>query len=143
VLTEKCEICEIGSSWNNKPLVLQLDHINGINNDNRLENLRLLCPNCHSQTDTFSGKHKRKNRCLDCDKAIRWDSKRCVICERTYRIGDSKEIFEINPNDLQKLIWEMPMIKIAEIYNCSDKTIAKKIKKYNLNAPPKGYFIRK
>ena len=51
----KCASCGITDSWNNHPLTLQLDHINGINNDNRLNNLRFLCPNCHSQTDTFCG----------------------------------------------------------------------------------------
>lgn len=54
----KCASCGNGGEWNGKGLSLQLDHINGINNDNRLENLRFLCPNCHSQTETFSGKHK-------------------------------------------------------------------------------------
>lgn len=44
--------------WDNRPLVLQLEHINGIHNDNRLENLMFLCPNCHSQTDTYCGKSK-------------------------------------------------------------------------------------
>ena len=53
----KCAICGI-SEWLNKPLSLQLDHINGINNDHRIENLRFLCPNCHSQTDTYAGKNK-------------------------------------------------------------------------------------
>lgn len=50
----KCECCGI-TNWNNKPISLQLHHINGINNDNRLSNLQLLCPNCHSQTDNFGG----------------------------------------------------------------------------------------
>lgn len=58
LLEYKCAICNNDGNWNGKPLSLQLDHINGINNDNRLENLRLLCPNCHSQTSTFSGKNK-------------------------------------------------------------------------------------
>ena len=58
----KCECvwCGVKDTWNGKPIVLHLDHINGVNNDHRLENLRLLCPNCHSQTDTYAGKGKRK-----------------------------------------------------------------------------------
>lgn len=51
----KCECCGI-TEWNNKPIALQLHHINGIHNDNRLSNLQLLCPNCHSQTDNFASK---------------------------------------------------------------------------------------
>ena len=50
----KCECCGI-KEWNNKPISLQLHHINGIHNDNRLSNLQLLCPNCHSQTENFGG----------------------------------------------------------------------------------------
>lgn len=49
--------CGISDTWRNATLILELDHINGINNDNRLENLRFLCPNCHSQTDTFRGRN--------------------------------------------------------------------------------------
>jgi 5-methylcytosine-specific restriction endonuclease McrA len=59
LLPYKCSLCGIGNMWNNKELVLQLDHINGKNNDNRLENLRFICPNCHTQTETFSCKKKR------------------------------------------------------------------------------------
>ena len=56
----KCERCSI-SEWQGEILVLELDHINGDNKDNRLENLKILCPNCHSLTPTFRGRnHKKK-----------------------------------------------------------------------------------
>lgn len=54
----KCSKCGI-SDWLGQELSLHLDHINGINNDNRLDNLRFLCPNCHSQTNTYCGKNKK------------------------------------------------------------------------------------
>ena len=53
-----CEVCDLNGFWNGKELIMQLDHINGVNNDNRIENLRMICPNCHSQTETFCGKNK-------------------------------------------------------------------------------------
>jgi hypothetical protein len=49
-------------TWMNKPVVLQLDHINGINNDNRVENLRFLCALCHAQTSTFCGKNNKRHK---------------------------------------------------------------------------------
>ena len=56
----RCAICGI-THWNDKALNLELDHINGINNDNRLENLRFLCPNCHSQTTTYGSRNQQRN----------------------------------------------------------------------------------
>lgn len=60
LLPYRCAVCGI-SKWNEKTLSLELDHINGINNDNRLENLRFLCPNCHSQTCTYGSRNQQKN----------------------------------------------------------------------------------
>lgn len=56
---EICSLCGIGPEWNGEYLSLQVDHINGVYNDNAAENVRLVCPNCHSQTETFSGKYNR------------------------------------------------------------------------------------
>ena len=56
----KCAICGC-TEWQGKTLSLELDHINGINNDNRLENLRFLCPNCHSQTSTYGSRNQQVN----------------------------------------------------------------------------------
>ena len=62
LLEYKCEKCGNTGEWNGKPLVLQLEHKNGKHNDHRLENLEFLCPNCHSQTDTYSGKNADKTK---------------------------------------------------------------------------------
>ena len=64
-----CKECGNSGYHNKKPLSLQLEHINGINNDNRLENLCFLCPNCHSQTESYAGKKNRKIM-MDIEKNI-------------------------------------------------------------------------
>ena len=69
---ECCEKCNQGSIWNNSKLTLQLDHIDGNSDNNSVSNIRLLCPNCHSQTDTFGSKgagnrykkHTKRNKYL-------------------------------------------------------------------------------
>jgi len=74
MMVELCLECGMGPMWRGKPLVLQLDHINGDPRDHRIKNLRLLCPNCHTQTQTFNSKNRRsrympvkgQHACLDC-----------------------------------------------------------------------------
>lgn len=63
LLEAQCGECGI-SQWRGRPLSVQIDHINGIRDDWRVENLRMLCPNCHSQTDTFAGRNIKRRRGL-------------------------------------------------------------------------------
>jgi len=84
----ECYECQMPPVWRDKLLVLQLDHINGDPCDNRLENLRLLCPNCHSQTRTFTGKKMGRGRykqtphpCATCGATILGRaSDKCASC---------------------------------------------------------------
>lgn len=55
----QCACCGIGPEWQGNPMVLILDHINGINNDNRIENLRFVCSNCDSQLPTYKSRNKK------------------------------------------------------------------------------------
>lgn len=98
LLPNKCAICELDPTWQERPLSLVLDHINGINNDNRIENLRLLCPNCNSQTETFTSRNllsKYKDRinpkyvCLCGNKKARRAKMcfKCAVKERIYPLG--------------------------------------------------------
>lgn len=56
IIENKCSICNI-EEWNGKKLNMELDHIDGKRTNHKLENLRMLCPNCHSQTDTYRAKN--------------------------------------------------------------------------------------
>ena len=86
-LKHVCDECGCKDSWNGKPLTLQMDHINGNPRDNRVKNLRMLCPNCHSQTVTFAGRGRksRKGSCLDCGALTKYASNRCKPCEEKRR----------------------------------------------------------
>jgi len=63
LLDNRCTICGL-EDWLGQPLSIHIDHINGVRDDHRLENLRMLCPNCHSQTETYGGRNLRKRRQL-------------------------------------------------------------------------------
>jgi Zn finger protein HypA/HybF involved in hydrogenase expression len=85
---EECTGCGLGPEWRGLPLTLQLEHINGVHNDNRLENLAILCPNCHSQTSTFAGKNikvKTPPNLCQCGSQILKNSIRCNSCSASER----------------------------------------------------------
>jgi len=63
LLENRCSACGL-TEWQGQPLTIHLDHINGARSDHRLENLRMLCPNCHSQTPTYAGRNNRSRKRL-------------------------------------------------------------------------------
>jgi 5-methylcytosine-specific restriction endonuclease McrA len=70
LLQNTCSICGL-TEWQGKPITMHIDHINGVRDDHRLENLRMLCPNCHSQTPTYGGRNlRRKGQLQDGQEAV-------------------------------------------------------------------------
>jgi 5-methylcytosine-specific restriction endonuclease McrA len=120
----KCSGCGNIGEWQGKEISLHLDHINGISNDNRLENLRFLCPNCHSQTDTFAGKNYKSDLFKDYFKEKKEvlnqnnKEKECLIEERR------KSLEQV---DLTKFGWN---VKVSKIWNVSQTQVRRWIKKY-------------
>lgn len=152
---EKCELCGIGNIWNNKKLILQLDHINGVHSDNRIENLQIVCPNCHSCTENYCGRNVKlnnikngkkyinniknakntkiykqillKHNCKNCDKKIRQEGN-CIDCSK--KINRTKNKNMPSYNQLKEDIKVLPYTKIGIKYNVSDNCIRKWIKNY-------------
>lgn len=76
----RCSECNIVQSWNSKPLRFHLDHISGNRKDESRSNLRMLCPNCHSQTDTYGGKNGGKITNKQIEEAILNSENNYEVC---------------------------------------------------------------
>lgn len=121
----KCEICGI-TKWLGNPIVCQLHHIDGNNQNNNLENLQILCPNCHSQTENYCGSanvNKTKYYCKDCGKEIDKGSVYCTICshKHTRKVKD-RPFKEKLLQDFKEL---KSFVKIGAKYGVSDNAIRK------------------
>lgn len=145
----KCEMCG-QTEWkiNNEifPIPLQAHHIDGDRSNNTLENIQILCPNCHSFTDNFCRrKHKQnKDMCYFNPKEI--SLKKCPHCEKTFEVKYKEQIYcskqcasfskrkVVRPtkDELEKLISQKSYTKIGQMFSVSDNTIRKWCKKYGI-----------
>ena len=150
LLENKCQLCGLESEWKGKPIVLRLDHINGTNSDNRLENLRMVCPNCDSQLDTFAGrnttnslkigeriniedkpkienKYTKKKNCSVCISIIADSNKSglCLSCSQRKRVG---RINRPKKELLIKEVKESGYSAVGRKYGVSDNAIRKWLK---------------
>ena len=141
LLEYKCSLCGI-STWMGNTLSLQIDHKNGKHSDNRLENLRLLCPNCHSQTDTYAGKSKRRIRCacVECGQVLKnRKASRCRSCAS--KVDKDTKIEWPSKEALQTMVWSKPMTHLSGELGVSDRAIRKRCMKLSVPVPPKGYWL--
>jgi len=119
---KKCELCGQDENWNGGKMSLILDHINGVWNDNRIENLRIVCPNCNATLPTHCGKQKSK---------YRKDEYRKKINENKIQYYLSKR--KVERPEYQVLIKEIDEIGYSATgrkYGVSDNAIRKWIKTY-------------
>ena len=152
LLVNRCALCPVGPEWENKPLVLVLDHINGVGNDNRIENLRLLCPNCNSQTATFAGRNlpKRDRPLCICGGSKSLAASYCRKCSGVSRRGQfsgtrrtSKLAVPTTDETLAKLVWEKPVSHVAKDLGVSDAAIKKRCRVRGIATPERGYWQKK
>lgn len=154
----QCAMCGNTGEWMGETLTLQLDHINGVCNDNRIENLRFLCPNCHSITDTYCGKnikvnkndsvvkiqkrctyanhngvkkqwHKKTNQCKMCGAPILDTSTYCKYC---YNIAQRKVANRPSADELVQMIVDNGLSYTARVYHVCPEAIKKWCKMYGL-----------
>lgn len=141
LLQEACSKCH-NTEWNGLPIPLQLDHINGVKTDNRLKNLRILCPNCHAQTETYCGKNIKvkpkivhtvdlvgpiSKSCVDCGKEISAQGLRCKSCSKKRQ---PNKIDWPEKGNLTKMVEETSYRVVAIKLGVSDNAVRKRIKNH-------------
>ncbi len=154
LMTYECSCCGI-TDWQGQPLSLHLDHINGVNNDHRLENLRLLCPNCHSQTSTYAGKNKtstyagrnkprkprkkestpkprvkKQNFCVDCGVAISRRAQRCKSCQGKFSQPTKTEWPSVD--ELIVMVERSSYSAVGRKLGVSDNAVRKRIQRHKV-----------
>lgn len=131
----ECQNCRL-KKWLNQHISLHLDHINGIRNDNRLKNLRFLCPNCHSMTPTYCGRANKKpdKFCVDCNKKITKISIRCRKCSLKIINTKNKKETKINwPSikELKKRLKTSNFSALSRELGISDNAIRKHLRNHS------------
>ena len=156
VVPYRCAICDLPPLWNQQPLTMTLDHINGKNKDNRLENLRWICPNCDRQLSTYGTKNKKKLTKGVMLASGNYDSAPSeneiieeIISDKLPKIQkDTKGNTRKNKptkyrekipipdrNELKDKLWECKnFMQVGSFYNVTDNLIRKWCRSYNLPA---------
>ncbi len=135
MLKNECYICHI-TDWRGEPITLQLDHINGKPTDNRLENLRILCPNCHAQTPTYAGRNSRFKKassiCPKCGMKKYRQSETCLKCSRKL----NQKINWPEDKELFSLVKSLGLSKTATKFGTTAPVLKKRLKVREFNYLP-------
>ena len=133
LLKRECCLCGQDENWNGMKISLILDHINGVYNDNKLENLRIVCPNCNAGLDTFSGRNNKKKKVnqkselfCECGNSKLKNSKNCEECFHNNR----RKVERPSLEQLKKEVEELGYSATGRKYGVSDNAIRKWLKNY-------------
>lgn len=128
----KCNVCGLEPFWNDKPLVLTLDHKNGKNKDNRIENLQWICPNCDRQSDTYGMKNKKN---LTKDVILHPGNYEYISEVKSKQRPQKEEINIPSRIELKNKLWELKnFTSVGNCYNVSPTQIRRWCRLYGLPA---------
>ena len=141
----QCELCGQGPEWQGNEMALVLDHVNGVGDDNRLENLRIVCPNCAATLDTHCGRNltlRGERKCANCQKLYRPKTVRqrycSQVCGRTWGSGRERPEFRKVPRpshaDLLHELNEFGFTGTARRHGVSDNAVRKWLIAYERTA---------
>jgi hypothetical protein len=148
----RCELCGQDEMWQGRPMSMILDHINGVRDDHRLENLRMVCPNCAATLDTHCGRRNRIERarraCLHCNKSfvpayakqrycsrpcgVRWDRSSCGkrAGRRGVPVPDARKVDRPPYEQLIREIEVTSYLAVGRKYGVSDNAVRKWVRFY-------------
>lgn len=146
----ECEMCGQGEIWHGQRISLILDHVNGVPDDNRLENLRIVCPNCNATLDTHCG---RKNRaedreCLRCGESFKPNRSSQRYCSAECGARHDNRVRRPRPDtrkvdrpsylQLKRDLASMSMVAVGRKYGVSDNAVRKWIRWYEARVRAEG-----
>lgn len=123
IIKYECSICMNNGVHMEKPLVLQLDHIDGNHRNNTIDNLRWLCPNCHTQTPTYGSKRLKKTKIKKSQKNPLW---------RNDPRPSTRKVERPSKEELQELLKTESMVSVGKKYGVTDNAVRKWLKYYNV-----------
>lgn len=140
-IEHKCALCGI-THWLGEQLVLEIDHIDERYWNNVVDNLQFLCPNCHSLKTKKHNENNKKNK----EASLSQMAEDIRLDRVNVRVRVRQEVpkkFILSKHELTDLVWKLPIIHIGKQYGVSDNAIRRWIKKWEIQTPPIGYFLRK
>jgi hypothetical protein len=142
IKARRCEMCGQGEQWRGKRMSLILDHINGVPDDNRLENLRIVCPNCAATLDTHCGRKNRlpDRRCAHCGASFvaqrgkqRYCSRYCGMRHSQGRRDPRPQTRKVDRPSYEQLLDDltsMSFLAVGRKYGVSDNAVRKWVRWY-------------